>query len=103
MKRYYFVPDDFTLTPDLEKWAIKTFRIDKAEVYRQLELMRDHEFRRPYSCWTRVFRNWMRTAERIESLRRERQYRQPDELSDEQRKADEAKAWQDLNRLKAVK
>lgn len=103
LKRYYFCPDDFVLTPDIEQWAMQTFKVDKKEVYRQLELMRDHEFLRPYSSWDRVFRNWMRKAEDFQTLRRERQYRRPEELSEAQREADAKKAWAELNRLRSVK
>ena len=96
-----FVPESFKLRDQDVEWAIKEFRIEKKEVLRQLELMRDHEFRRSYTDWNRVFRNWMRKAEVIESLQRGR--RKPDEYTEEQRQVDARKAWAELNRLKAVK
>jgi hypothetical protein len=54
-------------------------------------LMRDHEFRRPYSDWNRVFRNWMRKAEDIQSLKRERTMPRQLELSPDQRAEDQRK------------
>ena len=103
-KRSYFVPDNYMPDAKLIEWAKKTFRIEPQEVLRQLELMKDHEFRRPYSCWNRVFRNWFRKAEEIESLRRTRQYRpyQEEEITpEERRKQKKQEDW--LNqKLRAV-
>ena len=94
-----FVPDNFTPKSSDIEWAIKEFNIDSKEVTRQFELMKDHEFRRSYTDFNRVFRNWFRTAERIDTLKRERQYRGPRELTPEERAIDADKAEENLNRL----
>jgi hypothetical protein len=97
-----FVPDKFTPRHEDIEWAKKEFRIDGKEVLRQFELMKDHEFRRSYTDFNRVFRNWMRTADRIDSLRRERQYRQVQELTEDERKIEAGKAEENLERLQQM-
>lgn len=97
-----FVPDLYKPRDKDITWAIEQFKIEKKEVLRQIELMRDHEFRRSYTDWNRVFRNWMRKAEEIDSLRREIR-RVPDIYTEEQRKQDEIKAWRELNKLQGKK
>lgn len=97
-KRSYFVPKNFDLPEKDREWAKAGFRITDAEVDRQLELMRDHEFRRPYSCWSRVFRNWIRNAEKFGDLKRER--RQVREVeTPEQRREEADKAWAHMEYL----
>ena len=104
MKRSYFCPESFLPAPNDVKWAIDTFKIDKDEVMRQVELMKDHEFRRAYSSWPRVFRNWMRKAEEINTLKRPRTYFSTQvELTDEQREEDRKKWEEDMRRLRVVK
>jgi len=97
-KRSYFCPSAFTPDKDLTAWAIKTFRVTEKEVMRQLELMKDHEFRRPYSCWERVFRNWLRKCDQIGTFQRERQYKQPERLSDAEREQDNEKFKQQMRK-----
>jgi hypothetical protein len=87
-KRSYFVPESWYPSDSLIQWAMDEFKVHSGEAFRQARLMHDHEFRRPYSCWDRVFRNWMRKAEELGTLRRERKLRQPEELSEDQRQAD---------------
>ena len=97
-----FVPNNFK---PLEKdilWAMNEFNISREEVDRQLELMIDHEFRRSYTDWNRVYRNWFRSAERFEQLRRERKAYKAEEYTEEDRKADAAKSWAVLNKLKGI-
>lgn len=94
--RHYFVPKTWNPKPTDIEWAMKTFRIDRKEFDRQVELLRDHEFRRPYSCWDRVCRNWMRKAEEIQSLRKERVKREEEALDPAKVQAD----WErDMERL----
>jgi len=102
MKRSYFCPEDFTLTDDLLAWATNEFNISEKEAQRQLTLMLDHEFRRPYSSWTRVYRNWIRKAEEIGQLRRERKPRLVEEISDEQRQRDILAFHEDMKRFKVI-
>lgn len=71
-RRSYLCPEKYQPDDALIQWAVSEFNITSKEVARQLVLMHDHEFLRPYSDWNRVFRNWMRKAEEIQTLRRER-------------------------------
>jgi hypothetical protein len=98
-RRSYFVPEKYQPSEVVRNWAMDEFNIDEKEVGRQLMLMRDHEFRRPYSDWDRVFRNWIRKADEIQSLKRERKPRQPDILSETDRKAEHEKWLADMKRL----
>jgi hypothetical protein len=99
-----FVPDNFTPRSSDIRWAIKEFDIDSKEVTRQFELMRDHEFRRSYTDWNRVFRNWMRKAQEIGTLKREHKYTTTQhELTDEERQQDIEKFKEQMKRFKAVK
>jgi hypothetical protein len=99
MSRGYFVPDSFTVTDGLRAWAKAKYHIDDAEIDRQFELMQDHEFRRQYSDWSRVFRNWIRKADELGTLKRKRTQRRPEELSAEQKQRDLLKWEVDMKRL----
>lgn len=98
-----FVPDNFQPKDKDIEWAMHEFNIARTEVDRQVELLRDHEFRRNYTDWNRVFRNWMRKADEIQTLKREQRLRRPEELTDEQRAADIRKWEDDMRRLRVVK
>jgi hypothetical protein len=95
----HFAPDDFTVSLPNQEWAMKEFKIDRHEVFRQTELMIDHEFKRNYTDWQRVFRNWMRKAEEIGTLKREFKHRNPHIVSDEQKKKDAELATEFMERL----
>jgi hypothetical protein len=97
--RSYFCPDSFIPDANLTDWAKKTFRVTEKEILRQLELMKDHEFRRPYSCWKRVFRNWLRKADQIGTFKRERQYKQPERLSSEERRQDQQRFEEQMRKF----
>ena len=86
-----FCPDTFKPKESDIQWAIDEFQIDRKEVMRQLGILRDREFRRDYSDWNRVFRNWFRQAEKFEDFRRT-SHRQPEVYTEEQRKIDREKA-----------
>ena len=86
-------PDDFRPSIPNINWAMAEFNITADEARRQAELMIDHEFLRHYTCWQRVYRNWMRKAEDIQTLRRERKHRKPEVVTklmndEDQRKFD---------------
>jgi hypothetical protein len=99
-----FVPKNWIVREKDILWAIEEFKVTRQEVLRQIELMRDHEFKRSYTCFDRVFRNWMRKAEEIEALKRERKPREaPGELTVEERAADIKKWEEDMKRLRVVK
>ena len=78
-----FAPNDFRPSIPNLNWAMKEFNITADEARRQGELMVDHEFLRSYTDWQRVWRNWMRKAEEIQSLRRERKAWKPEVITDE--------------------
>ena len=88
----HFVPESFTPKSSDIDWAIKEFDISRKEVLRQLDLMRDHEFRRSYTDFNRVFRNWLRTADKHGLFERDRKPRRPEEVTDEQRGRDADKS-----------
>jgi hypothetical protein len=98
-----FVPDNFTPRPKDIQWAIKEFDIDSKEVTRQFELMRDYEFKRNYTDYNRVFRNWMRKADELQLLRREHKYKTQHELTEEERQQDIEKFKEQMKRFKVVK
>ena len=96
-----FCPDKFKPKQTDIEWAKKEFNVSEKEVNRQLALMRDHEFRRNYSDWNRVFRNWLRKAEDMQSFKREHKHRTIEQLSDEDRKTDAQKAWEQMKKYGA--
>lgn len=101
----WFCPDDFEPSEKSRTFAKQKGLTDE-QITDQVESMRDWEFTKKRTDWDRVFRNWIRQGidwGRITLMSQPRKYRQPEECTDEQRKADEAKAWAELNRLKAVK
>lgn len=65
-----FVPFDFELTPELKKWA-KNEGISDRDVRFQTEIFLDHEFKRSYTKWDRVWKNWMRKAIQIGQIQLE--------------------------------
>jgi hypothetical protein len=83
-----FVPDNFSPRQVDIDWAIQEYNITAEEVRRQFGLMYDHEFKRSYSDWNRVFRNWMRKADEIQTLKREHKYRTVEPLLPKQKEAD---------------
>lgn len=53
-------PEDFTLTPDLRKWAAS--EAPGVNVDRETEKFKDYEFAKPRTDWLATWRNWIRTA-----------------------------------------
>lgn len=99
MKRSYFAPDDFEITPDRLKWAVTTFNVSEDEVTRQTELWHEHEYKRAYSDWNRAWKRWFRQAEKYDELRREHKHRTPETLSEEQTEKERIKGEENLERL----
>lgn len=56
-----YCPSDFKPSEYTFSWA-RSKGITNSDFARELEKMMDFEFRRPYSDWDRVCRNWMRRA-----------------------------------------
>jgi hypothetical protein len=96
MKRSYFAPDDFDVTPERMNWAIQTFGITAGEVERQTDEWHDFEYKRAYSDWNRAWRRWFRQADKYDTLRREHKPRLVEVISDEQLVADRLKADREL-------
>ena len=88
MKRSYFAPDDFDVTPERLQWAMETFGITTAEVERQTDEWHDHEYKRAYSDWNRAWKRWFRQADKYGTLRRERKLRVVEAITEDQRQAD---------------
>ncbi len=78
-----FAPNDFRPSIPNLNWAMKEFNITADEARRQGEVMVDYEFHRHYTDWQRVYRNWMRKADEIQALIRERHLRQPEVVTKE--------------------
>lgn len=93
-----FVPESWKPKDKDIAWAIEQFKVEKKEVLRQTDLMRDHEFRRSYTDWNRVFRNWMRKCDEIGTFRREVR-RKPDEYTEDMRQEDVEKWRENMERL----
>lgn len=93
-----FVPQDWVPKEKDIQWGIETFNVEKKEVLRQLELMRDHEFRRSYTDWNRVFRNWLRKCEELETFRRQHR-RQPEQVTEDMLQEDRKRWEEDMRRL----
>ena len=87
----YFVPDDWEPRDKDIEWAILEFGIEESEVYRQANIMRDWEYRRPIKDFNRAFRRWLRKAEEWDQLRKPRKVRKVEEVTDEQREVDKEK------------
>ena len=56
-----FCPEGFKPTPQNIEWAMSK-GLNRKQIDLEVEKMVDHEFRRSYSDWQRVFRNWIRKA-----------------------------------------
>jgi len=78
---------------------MKEFNITADEARRQAEMMVDHEFLRHYTDWQRVYRNWMRKAEEIQTFRREHKPRQPEVITNEMRSEDLKKFDEQIERF----
>ena len=62
-----FVPPDYVIPEELKAWAASE-RPD-LNVSVEIEKFRDYEFKRPYSAWDKVFKNWIRNAS-VQSVQR---------------------------------
>ena len=94
-----FVPDNWNPRPEDITWAINNFNITRQEADRQLEELRDYEFKRHYTDFNRVYRNWFRTADKHDLLKREHKPRLVEEVSEEQLQKDREASWADIERL----
>jgi len=104
MTRFYFIPEDYE--PAAKTLALgKSLGLSEKQIIDQLDKCKDHQYKRPMIDPDRCFRNWLRNAIKFGDVvpATTREYRQPESVSDEQRKADEAKAWKEMNRLRGVK
>jgi len=100
-----FLPEKFKVRPKDREWAKREFKITDEEVNRQLELLSDYEFKRSYTDWNRVFRNWIRKSDELQQLRRPRVYGSnvKEVLTPEERAEDQRKWEEDMKRLRVVK
>ena len=102
--RFYFIPDDYAPS-DKTMDAAKSLGLTEKQVIDQLDKCRDYQYKRPMIDPDRCFRNWLRNAIKFGDVvpATVREYRKVEEYTEEQRKADELKAWQRLNQLKSAK
>ena len=104
MPKFYFIPSDWTLSDDLRKWTRAKGLSDKT-IEDEIESFRDHEYKRaksrPDACWRNWVKNGIRWG-RIETISTS-QYRQPQELSDEQLAEDRRKAIAQMDEYRRAK
>ena len=97
---WYFVPEDWEPSDKLIEWT-KSKGLSDRQIEDELEKFRDHQYKRPMmradACW----RNWVRIAiERGHVVPTvEKVYRQPQELSEDERSADILKFERDMQKL----
>ena len=105
-----FAPENFKPTEANQEWAKTKFGISSEEVSNQTEQFIDYEFKRSYTDWQRCWRNWIRKADQLGMLKRDRA--QPVDMlaalhkaadGDEQRQEDLKKWREDMRRFKVVK
>jgi hypothetical protein len=98
-----FVPNSWQLNDRLRDYA-KSKGLCDSQIDDQEEAFRLCQFPKQILCWDRAWQRWIRNAIEWGKVVPTRQpnYRKPVEVSEEQRKADAAKAWTEMNRLKAV-
>ncbi len=104
MTKFYFIPEDWSLSDDLLAWT-KAKGLSDSVIKDEIESFKDHQYKRamsrPDACW----RNWVKNGIKwgnIETVSMS-QYRTPEVLSPEQRNADILKFEDDMKRLKVVK
>jgi hypothetical protein len=75
----HFFPEDFPRQPSEEFLAWAAAELPNIDVSGEWKKMLDHEFKKPYSDWWKVARNWMRKAPQFNSNGHQpsTQYRQP--------------------------
>ena len=104
MTGFRFIPSDWYPSDELYTWT-KNKGLTDAQIEDELESFRDHQFKtvryRPDACWRTWIKNAIRWGRVVPCI--QYAYRRPEELTDEQREADRAKAWREMNRLKAAK
>ena len=97
------MPANFSFEPYREQIKL-SYKIDDKEFDRVLEVIRIHEFMRPYTHWNLVCLRWFRTADDRNELRRPRTYSSTAvKLSDDERASDQQKFEADMKRLRLVK
>ena len=104
MSKWYFVPDSWEMSDSLRKWT-KDKGLTDLTIEEEMESFRDHQYKkpmmRPDACW----RNWVKNGIKwstIVPVVVNKEYNRPIELTDDQKAADAAKAWADMNRLRGV-
>ena len=104
MTGFRFIPEDWQLSDKLRDWT-HSKGISDSQIEDMLEDFKNHQFKRvmyrPDACWMNWVKNSIRWGQVVPTVQRE--LRRPDEISEEQRKADAAKAWAEMNRLRGVK
>ena len=89
MSKFKFFPEDWEPDQRVTDWCHAQGLSDK-QIAEQLECIKDHEFSPMRSCPTRTFRRWIRNAIKWEHVTPtvQKEYRRPQELSQDQRQRD---------------
>jgi hypothetical protein len=93
MTRFYFIPDDYAPS-DKTMDAAKSLGLTEKQVFDQLDKCKDRQYKRPMIDPDRCFRNWLRNAIKFGDVVpvAQREYRQPEQQTEEQRRIDAEKA-----------
>ena len=95
-----FVPDNWKPREEDIALVMERHNITRQEADRQLEELRDYEFKRDYTDFNRVYRNWFRTADKYKLLNREHKPRIVEEVTEEDLVEDRRKWAEDMKRFK---
>ena len=95
-----FVPENWTPREADIALVMTRHNITRQEADRQLEELRDYEFKRHYTDFNRVYRNWFRAADKYDLLKREHKLRLVEEPTEEQLQKDREDWAADMKRFK---
>jgi hypothetical protein len=101
---WYFVPDDWEISPALMKWTKDKGLTDK-QIADLEERFRDHQYKRPMKRADACWRNWVRNSIEWGHVVpvQETRHRQVQEVSEEQRQKDIEKFHEEMKKFKVVK
>lgn len=89
MSKFKFFPEDYELDEKLTEWTKKK-GVSDTQIIEQLERIKIHEFQPMRSCPRRTWQRWIMNGidwgRIVPTVQRD--YRRPQELSEEQRRAD---------------
>lgn len=100
MTKFYFIPEEWELSPELRAWT-KAKGVSDAQIESELESFRDHQYKRammrPDACW----RNWVKNGIKWGNIATVTpdQYRRPKELTPEELRRERERGEANLREL----